>query len=489
MLPEASLTITDDCCLSCHVCLFAPLVDLTIRKTPAKHQRMPSHEAILKVAKQHKLPAPELPGALAASQQQHQRQAAAAATAAATQRTAGAAAAPASGGLLRRGVSSVAAAVGGSPPPAAAVPLRPCSPDGAQQSVLAAAANADTSQLQAEAAYGEPWQSRKERVQLTSPHGRWVGVHCLSFSSSLPSAALRNLPAAPPIMALLPLLLATNSDFNCLLLTQCTACHYTSPGLCRRPGWDLRCVIVKTGDDCRQELLAMQLIHALHEIFAEAQLPLWLKPYEVRACLGLGPRVLFWKWRVGTPSGRWMFSCSSSLHCWPGCPPPASQPLSPHPPSHCQPLPAGPAHQQPHSADRDGAQCPLHPRHQVQEPRRHQVRCSVLLLCTCWHVAFALQCICLPATTSLHLQCVFASYTPPCPPSLACPCCCCSLRDHMSAKFVAGSPAFLRAQRCFVESLAAYSLVCYLLQIKDRCVVRGRGQAYCWSGGACRCGF
>ena len=49
----------------------------------------------------------------------------------------------------------------------------------------------------------------------------------------------------------------------------------------RRPGWDLRCVIVKTGDDCRQELLAMQLIRAFHEIFGEARLPLWLRPYEV----------------------------------------------------------------------------------------------------------------------------------------------------------------------------------------------------------------
>ena len=52
----------------------------------------------------------------------------------------------------------------------------------------------------------------------------------------------------------------------------------------RRPGWDLRCVIVKSGDDCRQELLAMQLIQAFSDIFQEAQLPLWLRTYEV----GLG---------------------------------------------------------------------------------------------------------------------------------------------------------------------------------------------------------
>lgn len=45
-------------------------------------------------------------------------------------------------------------------------------------------------------------------------------------------------------------------------------------------------MIVKTGDDCRQELLAMQLIRALHDIFAEAQLPLWLRPYEASLPIG-----------------------------------------------------------------------------------------------------------------------------------------------------------------------------------------------------------
>ncbi|KAL0039390.1 hypothetical protein WJX79_005779 [Trebouxia sp. C0005] len=49
----------------------------------------------------------------------------------------------------------------------------------------------------------------------------------------------------------------------------------------RRPAWAVRPVIVKSGDDCRQELLAVQLISTFHDIFQEAQLPLWLRPYEV----------------------------------------------------------------------------------------------------------------------------------------------------------------------------------------------------------------
>lgn len=90
-----------------------------------------------------------------------------------------------------------------------------------------------------------------------------------------------------------------------------------------RKGWALRCVIVKSGDDCRQvrrsvlsprassgrlapgataltssspshaaglvlppraheqEVLALQLIRTFGEIFAEASLPLWVRPYEI----------------------------------------------------------------------------------------------------------------------------------------------------------------------------------------------------------------
>lgn len=47
------------------------------------------------------------------------------------------------------------------------------------------------------------------------------------------------------------------------------------------PGWDLRSIIVKSGDDCRQEHLAVQLVAHFYDIYQEAGLPLWLRPYEV----------------------------------------------------------------------------------------------------------------------------------------------------------------------------------------------------------------
>ncbi|KAL0332670.1 UNVERIFIED_CONTAM: Phosphatidylinositol 4-kinase beta 1 [Sesamum calycinum] len=43
-----------------------------------------------------------------------------------------------------------------------------------------------------------------------------------------------------------------------------------------------------------------------------------------------------------------------------------------------------------------------------------------------------------------------------------------SLRDFFDAKYQENSPSFKLAQRNFVESMAGYSLVCYLLQVKDR---------------------
>lgn len=120
------------------------------------------------------------------------------------------------------------------------------------------------------------------------------------------------------------------------------------------PGWELRSVIVKSGDDCRQEHLAVQLVAHFYDIFQEAGLPLWLRPYEV------------------------LVTSSYSA-----------------------------------------------------------------LIET------------IPDTASIHsIKSRFPSIT--------------SLRDFFVAKYQENSPSFKLAQRNFVESMAGYSILCYLLQVKDR---------------------
>ncbi|XP_042020079.1 phosphatidylinositol 4-kinase beta 1-like [Salvia splendens] len=120
------------------------------------------------------------------------------------------------------------------------------------------------------------------------------------------------------------------------------------------PGWDLRSVIVKSGDDCRQEHLAVQLISHFYDIFQEAGLPLWLRPYEV--------------------------------------------------------------------------------------------------LVTSSYTALIET---IPDTASLHsIKSRFPNIS--------------SLRDFFVAKYEENSPSFKHSQMNFVESMAGYSLVCYLLQVKDR---------------------
>uniref|UniRef100_A0A914WPB7 Phosphatidylinositol 4-kinase beta n=1 Tax=Plectus sambesii TaxID=2011161 RepID=A0A914WPB7_9BILA len=49
----------------------------------------------------------------------------------------------------------------------------------------------------------------------------------------------------------------------------------------RLPRWRLLPVIVKTGDDLRQELLAYQLLTALLNIWEEEHVPLFLRPYKI----------------------------------------------------------------------------------------------------------------------------------------------------------------------------------------------------------------
>ena len=53
---------------------------------------------------------------------------------------------------------------------------------------------------------------------------------------------------------------------SCRFDTKCKRIQAESPHG-RRPAWAVRPVIVKSGDDCRQELLAVQLISTFHDIF------------------------------------------------------------------------------------------------------------------------------------------------------------------------------------------------------------------------------
>ncbi|VDK85911.1 unnamed protein product [Litomosoides sigmodontis] len=52
----------------------------------------------------------------------------------------------------------------------------------------------------------------------------------------------------------------------------------------RHPHWRLLPVIVKTGDDLRQELLAYQLLSILRNIWIEEKVPLYLRPYKIVVC-------------------------------------------------------------------------------------------------------------------------------------------------------------------------------------------------------------
>jgi len=118
------------------------------------------------------------------------------------------------------------------------------------------------------------------------------------------------------------------------------------------PGWKLQSVIVKAGDDCRQELMALQLLQQFKNIFMEAGLPLYIRDYAVLV--------------TSSESG---------------------------------------------------------------------------LIET--------------VVDSLSIHTIKSNSGT-------------SLRRHFEDKFVLGSREFLQAQRNFVESMAAYSVVCYLLQVKDR---------------------
>lgn len=47
------------------------------------------------------------------------------------------------------------------------------------------------------------------------------------------------------------------------------------------PGWGLRPIIIKAGDNCRQELLALQLVRTFAEIFREAKVGCWIRDFDI----------------------------------------------------------------------------------------------------------------------------------------------------------------------------------------------------------------
>uniref|UniRef100_A0A383W900 PI3K/PI4K catalytic domain-containing protein n=1 Tax=Tetradesmus obliquus TaxID=3088 RepID=A0A383W900_TETOB len=196
-----------------------------------------------------------------------------------------------------------------------------------QQAAESAEAAAERLAQQAEAVYGESWKARCARVRASSP-------------------------------------------FGC------------------RPGWGLAGVIVKSGDDCRQELLALQLIRELGDIWAAAGLPLWVLPFEV----------------LVTSAGTALIQLipdSTSVH--------SIKQRSAAAAANAAAAAAA------SSAASNGA-----------------------------------------ATTSPAAAAAGSSSGGV------------SLSEHFFSKWRRGSLECLAAQRRFVESLAAYSLVTYLLQVKDR---------------------
>lgn len=43
----------------------------------------------------------------------------------------------------------------------------------------------------------------------------------------------------------------------------------------------VRCFMVKSGDDLRQEYMAMQLISLFNDIFTKENIKIWIRPYAI----------------------------------------------------------------------------------------------------------------------------------------------------------------------------------------------------------------
>lgn len=70
----------------------------------------------------------------------------------------------------------------------------------------------------------------------------------------------------PALLARLSVTYGCGACVFCRFDAKCKRIQAESPHG-RRPAWAVRAVIVKSGDDCRQELLAVQLISTFYDIF------------------------------------------------------------------------------------------------------------------------------------------------------------------------------------------------------------------------------
>lgn len=131
----------------------------------------------------------------------------------------------------------------------------------------------------------ESWEEKKTRLRAKSMHredlddGRDVDwdLKSVIFKGGSIHTHTRASPSSPHVCVYVaPKEMRVTTRVHCLLFIPCFRAHARIRSL-THPSQPTTC----PGDDCRQEVLAMQLILLFDQIFKEAKLPLRLRPYSV----------------------------------------------------------------------------------------------------------------------------------------------------------------------------------------------------------------